>query len=102
MFPVPLFGVAVTVAEVAPWDDPDVQAPRASDDRPLRLHEALPAEHMSDDDLAREIQASSRVESLVAAYRVERVAQLAARPSSSGWVPAVVRPTRTATATAPS
>jgi hypothetical protein len=78
MFPGSGFGVAVTVAELRPSPLPQPVRPGVTE-TPMRLHEMLPADGLTDAELAREIQAATRVETLVAAYRAERVAQLAAR-----------------------
>ena len=48
-------------------------------ERGARLHELLPAEGFTDAELAREIQRADQVEGMVAAYKAERIAELAAR-----------------------
>jgi hypothetical protein len=78
MFPGFGFGVDVTVAELYPLVPAAVLPPGAVERRP-RLHELLPADGFSDSELAREIQRAGQVESMAAAYKAERIAQLAAR-----------------------
>jgi hypothetical protein len=51
--------------------------------RPGRLHELLPCELLSDEELAHEIQRADRVEAMVAAYKAERIVALAARRPTS-------------------
>jgi hypothetical protein len=82
MFPGSAFGVGVTVAELCP-PVPDVALPPGVAERPMRLHEMLPGEALTDAELAREIQRTTQVEAVIAAYRVERVMQLAARRPAS-------------------
>jgi hypothetical protein len=82
MFPGAAFGVDVTVAELHPVV-PDGPLPPGVVARPMRLDEMLPAESMTDAELAREIQRATQVESAIAAYKAERIVQLAARRPSS-------------------
>ena len=82
MFPGFGFGVGVTVAELYPLV-PSAGLPAGVVERRARLHELLPAEGCTDAELAREIQRADQVESMVAAYKAERIAQLAARRSAS-------------------
>ena len=71
--------------------DADGGAAGAAPCRPVRrcggaagpLHELLPADMLSDGDLAFEIGGADRVEAIVAAYKAERIAQLAARRSAA-------------------
>src|SRR5688572_25228425 len=81
MFPGESYGVAVTVARLDP-DEYEVLAADTSS-RPTRLDEMLPADYMTEEELAREIAACVEVESRVAAYKAERIAQLAARRPAS-------------------
>jgi hypothetical protein len=81
MFPGESFGVAVSVAELHPRLPEYL--PEHMDYRPMRLDEMLPSERLTDEELAREILRSEQVEAMVAAYKAERVAELAARRSSS-------------------
>jgi hypothetical protein len=86
MFPGQSYGVAVSVAELDPAL-PDF-LPAEAIGRPMRLDEMLPAEFMADAELSREIEACIRVEAVVAAYKAERIAQLAARrPASADLQP---------------
>ena len=80
MFPGSAFGVDVTVAELCPVV-PGPPHPVAGE-RPMRLDEMLPAESMTDAELAREIQRATQVEAVIAAYKTERIVQLAARRTS--------------------
>ena len=82
MFPGSAFGVGVTVAELCP-PVPDVALPPGVAERPMRLHEMLPGETLTDAELAREIQRTIQVEAVITAYRVERVMQLGARRPAS-------------------
>lgn len=79
MFPGSAFGVDVTVAELCPA----VPGPARPGERPMRLDEMLPAESMTDAELAREIQRATEAEAVIAAYKTERIVQLAARRPSS-------------------
>jgi hypothetical protein len=81
MFPGSAFGVDVTVAELCPVV-PGPPRPVAGE-RPMRLDEMLPAESMTDAELAREIQRATQVEAVIAAYKTERIVQLAARRTSA-------------------
>lgn len=80
MFPGSAFGVDVTVAQLCPVVP---GPPPAAGERPMRLDEMLPAESMTDAELAREIQRATQAEAVIAAYKAERVLQLAARRPSS-------------------
>jgi hypothetical protein len=51
--------------------------------RAPRLDELLPSEFLTDEELAREIQRAEQVEAMVAAYKAERIAELAARYPAS-------------------
>jgi hypothetical protein len=82
MFPGFGFGVDVTVAELYPCV-PSAVLPVGVVERRPRLHELLPAEGFSDAELAREIQRAGQVEGIAAAYKAERIAQLAARRSAT-------------------
>jgi len=81
MFPGESFGVAVSVAQLHP-QVPEY-LPEHMDERPMRLDEMLPSGRLTEDELAREILRSEQVEAMVAAYKAERVAELAARRSAS-------------------
>jgi hypothetical protein len=81
MFPGESYGVAVSVAPLHPCE-PELLPPDP-DRRPMRLDEMLPAERLTDDELAREIQRCEQVEAVVAAYKAERIIELAARRSAS-------------------
>jgi hypothetical protein len=81
MFPGESYGVAVSVAPLHPWE-PELLPPDP-DRRPMRLDEMLPAERLTDDELAREIQRCEQVEAVVAAYKAERIIELAARRPAS-------------------
>ena len=87
MFPGFGFGVGVTVAELYPLV-PSAGLPTEVVERGARLHELLPAEGFTDAELAREIQRADQVEGMVAAYKAERIAELAARRPSSTDLPA--------------
>ena len=76
------FGVDVTVAELHP-SVPPVVLPAGVVERRARLPELLPADGFTDAELAREIQRATQVEGIAAAYKAERIAQLAARRSAS-------------------
>jgi hypothetical protein len=93
------FGVGVSVAtlDVEPWPVP---LPPGVTARPSRLGEILPVAERSDGELAAELQRVVQVESQLAAYKVELIAQLAARrpdrldrqigepgAASADWVP---------------
>jgi hypothetical protein len=82
MFPGSAFGVDVTVAELYP-DVPHQTPSPAVDERPMRLDEMLPADSLTDAELAREIQRANQAEAVIAAYKTERILQLAARRPSS-------------------
>ena len=81
MFPGESFGVAVSVTQLYP-ELPEY-LPEHRDERPMRLDEMLPSELLTDEELAREIARSEQVEAMVAAYKADRVAELAARRSAS-------------------
>jgi hypothetical protein len=81
MFPGESYGVAVSVTELYP-DVPDILPPDAVS-RPTRLDEMLPAEFLTDEELAREIDRCAQAEAMIAAYKAERIAQLAARRPAS-------------------
>ena len=77
MFPGESFGVAVSVAQLHP-ELPEFLHEHVVD-RPMRLDEMLPSELLTDEELAREIERSEQVEAIVAAYKADRIAELAAR-----------------------
>ena len=72
------FGVGVTLTELHP-PMPSTTLPPGVVERPGRLHELLPSDALTDAELAREIERAGRVESMVAAYKAERIVALAAR-----------------------
>ncbi|UOY03804.1 HNH endonuclease signature motif containing protein [Blastococcus sp. PRF04-17] len=81
MFPGSSYGVAVTVARLhAPSAE---LMPAVPGERDTRLDELLPAESLTDAELAREIDACTRIEARLAAYKADRIAQLAARRSAA-------------------
>jgi hypothetical protein len=82
MFPGESYGVAVSVTELHPTI-PDF-LPADTVGRPMRLDEMLPSVRLTDEELAREIARSEQVEAMVAAYKAERIAELAARRPASG------------------
>jgi hypothetical protein len=81
MFPGQSYGVAVSVAELHP-ELPEF-LPAEAIGRPMRLDEMLPAEFLTDEELAREIDRCVQAEAMIAAYKAERIAQLAARRPAS-------------------
>jgi hypothetical protein len=81
MFPGQRYGVAVSVAELHP-EAPDF-LPAETVGRPMRLDEMLPAECLTDDEPAREIDRCTQAEAVVAAHKAERIAHLAARRPAS-------------------
>jgi hypothetical protein len=81
MFPGQSYGVAVSVAELHP-ELPEF-LPAEAIGRPMRLDEMLPAEFLTDEELAREIDRCVQAEAMIAAYKAERIAQLAARRPTS-------------------
>jgi Domain of unknown function (DUF222) len=68
-------GVSVTPVEVLPWPE----SPAGVVDRPSRLAEVVPPGLRSDAELAGDLQRITEIEAVLAAYRVELVAELAAR-----------------------
>ena len=76
------FGVGVTLTEVHPAPPPVVRQDGVVV-RPGRLHELLPADALTDSELAVEIQRAEQVEAMVSAYKAERIVALAARRSAS-------------------
>lgn len=81
MFPGESYGVAVSLARLHPQTE---FLPADPHGRSPRLDELLPSEFLSDEELAREIQRAEQAESMVAAYKAERIAALAARRSAAG------------------
>jgi hypothetical protein len=81
MFPGESYGVAVSVTVLHP--EPPDALPAETTSRPMRLDEMLPAEFLTDEELAREIERRGQAESIIAAYKAERIAQLAARRPAS-------------------
>jgi hypothetical protein len=81
MFPGASYGVAVSVTRLHPELPEFIPADAVG--RPVRLDEMLPAEFLTAEELVREIQRAEQVEAMVAAYKAERIAELAARSSAS-------------------
>jgi hypothetical protein len=81
MFPGASYSVAVSVARLHP-ELPEF-LPAEAVGRSPRLDEMLPSEFLTDEELAREIQRAEQVEAVVAAYKAERIAALAARRSAA-------------------
>jgi hypothetical protein len=73
------FGVGLAVNRVAPPPGPDEALPDGVESHPSRLGELMPVEARSDAELAAEMRRAAEAESKLWAYRVEMVAELAAR-----------------------
>src|SRR5690348_7834566 len=78
MFPGGGFGIGVTVTQLEPFT-PTAHLPAGVVERPMRLDELLPSARLTDAELAREIQRATAAEAVIAAYRAERIVELAAR-----------------------
>jgi len=84
MFPPEVYGVGVTVERLlpAPWEE-EVVVPAGVVSRPSRLGELLPVDAMTPEQKAVQLQRVQQAESMLAGYKAELVAGLAAdRPAT--------------------